>query len=141
VRVVFPFLWATTQRVAIDTKNAEEKSILVPLTNSLYVKGQLADPDHVLVDVGTGFYVEKVPAVITLPLLTLRFSPSPSKFLAQPHSIPRFHQPSTPASPMIMTTIPRKPPKSSCLFQRERRVEGCGETERDRGENELRKLT
>ncbi|KAG7292138.1 hypothetical protein NEMBOFW57_002171 [Staphylotrichum longicolle] len=37
----------------------KEKSILVPLTNSLYVKGQLADPDHVLVDVGTGFYVEK----------------------------------------------------------------------------------
>ncbi|KAK4035271.1 Prefoldin [Parachaetomium inaequale] len=35
------------------------KSILVPLTNSLYVKGQLADPDRVLVDVGTGFYVEK----------------------------------------------------------------------------------
>ncbi|KAK4240720.1 Prefoldin [Achaetomium macrosporum] len=37
----------------------KEKSILVPLTNSLYVKGQLADPDRVLVDVGTGFYVEK----------------------------------------------------------------------------------
>jgi prefoldin alpha subunit len=34
--------------------------VLVPLTNSLYVKGRLADPDHVLVDVGTGFYVEKV---------------------------------------------------------------------------------
>jgi prefoldin subunit 5 len=32
----------------------------VPLTNSLYVKGQLSDPDRVLVDVGTGFYVEKV---------------------------------------------------------------------------------
>ncbi|KAK4127141.1 Prefoldin alpha subunit [Parathielavia appendiculata] len=37
----------------------KDKSILVPLTNSLYVKGQLADPDRVLVDVGTGFYVEK----------------------------------------------------------------------------------
>lgn len=48
------------------TRPTEEKSILVPLTNSLYVKGQLADPDHVLVDVGTGFYVEKVTAVITL---------------------------------------------------------------------------
>lgn len=32
----------------------------MPLTNSLYVKGKLADPDHVIVDVGTGFYVEKV---------------------------------------------------------------------------------
>ncbi|GAB1311359.1 subunit of tubulin prefoldin [Madurella fahalii] len=37
----------------------KDKSILVPLTNSLYVKGQMADPDKVLVDVGTGFYVEK----------------------------------------------------------------------------------
>ncbi|KAK3903671.1 Prefoldin [Staphylotrichum tortipilum] len=37
----------------------KEKPILVPLTNSLYVKGRLADPDRVLVDVGTGFYVEK----------------------------------------------------------------------------------
>jgi prefoldin alpha subunit len=42
------------------TPESEDKSILVPLTNSLYVKGQLADPDRVLVDVGTGFYVEKV---------------------------------------------------------------------------------
>ncbi|KAJ9164557.1 Class II aaRS and biotin synthetase [Coniochaeta hoffmannii] len=37
----------------------EKKDILVPLTNSLYVKGKLADPDRVIVDVGTGFYVEK----------------------------------------------------------------------------------
>ncbi|WEW55850.1 subunit of tubulin prefoldin [Emydomyces testavorans] len=41
-------------------KRAEEKrEILVPLTNSLYVKGQLADREKVIVDVGTGFYVEK----------------------------------------------------------------------------------
>jgi prefoldin alpha subunit len=32
----------------------------VPLTNSLYVKGKLSQPDRVIVDVGTGFYVEKV---------------------------------------------------------------------------------
>ncbi|OBR15955.1 Prefoldin [Colletotrichum higginsianum IMI 349063] len=37
----------------------EEKSVLVPLTNSLYVRGELSDPKHVIVDVGTGFYVEK----------------------------------------------------------------------------------
>ncbi|KAH8425926.1 subunit of tubulin prefoldin [Aspergillus melleus] len=35
--------------------------ILVPLTSSLYVKGKLADREKVLVDVGTGFYVEKTP--------------------------------------------------------------------------------
>ena len=34
--------------------------ILVPLTGSLYVKGKLADREKVIVDVGTGFYVEKV---------------------------------------------------------------------------------
>ncbi|KAK1724541.1 prefoldin [Colletotrichum acutatum] len=36
-----------------------DKSVLVPLTNSLYVRGELSDPKHVIVDVGTGFYVEK----------------------------------------------------------------------------------
>ncbi|EQB43840.1 hypothetical protein CGLO_17465 [Colletotrichum gloeosporioides Cg-14] len=36
-----------------------ERSVLVPLTNSLYVRGELSDPKHVIVDVGTGFYVEK----------------------------------------------------------------------------------
>lgn len=34
--------------------------ILVPLTSSLYVKGRLTERGKVLVDVGTGFYVEKV---------------------------------------------------------------------------------
>ncbi|TVY50428.1 putative prefoldin subunit 5 [Lachnellula cervina] len=35
------------------------KPILVPLTASLYVPGTLADTENVIVDVGTGFYVEK----------------------------------------------------------------------------------
>ncbi|RSL70527.1 hypothetical protein CEP54_001713 [Fusarium duplospermum] len=34
-------------------------SVLVPLTNSLYVRGELSDAETVLVDVGTGFLVEK----------------------------------------------------------------------------------
>lgn len=37
----------------------QDKPILVPLTSSLYVPGKLADTEHVIVDVGTGFYVEK----------------------------------------------------------------------------------
>ncbi|KAI2616462.1 Prefoldin alpha subunit [Hypomontagnella submonticulosa] len=37
----------------------EDNSILVPLTNSLYVRGTLASASHVVVDIGTGFYVEK----------------------------------------------------------------------------------
>ncbi|KAL3458816.1 Prefoldin [Aspergillus heterothallicus] len=36
--------------------------ILVPLTTSLYVKGRLVDREKVLVDVGTGYYVEKTAA-------------------------------------------------------------------------------
>ena len=35
--------------------------ILVPLTPSLYVPGKLASTETVLVDIGTGFYVEKTP--------------------------------------------------------------------------------
>ncbi|KAK3384729.1 hypothetical protein B0T24DRAFT_673502 [Lasiosphaeria ovina] len=38
---------------------SKKKEVLVPLTNSLYVKGLLSEPDKVIVDVGTGFYVEK----------------------------------------------------------------------------------
>lgn len=32
---------------------------LIPLTPSLYVPGKLSDPSRVIVDVGTGYYVEK----------------------------------------------------------------------------------
>lgn len=44
--------------------------ILVPLTSSLYVKGKLADREKVIVDVGTGFYVEKVCASCLLDCYT-----------------------------------------------------------------------
>ncbi|KAH9850448.1 Prefoldin alpha subunit [Lenzites betulinus] len=39
-----------------------EKTILVPLTNSLYIPGRLSDAEHVIVDVGTGYYVKKTRA-------------------------------------------------------------------------------
>ncbi|CAK4032343.1 probable prefoldin subunit 5 [Lecanosticta acicola] len=39
--------------------SVKDKPLLVPLTSSLYVPGTLADEKNVLVDVGTGFYVEK----------------------------------------------------------------------------------
>lgn len=47
---------------SIETGVIEAKAdqeILVPLTGSLYVPGKLADREKVIVDVGTGFYVEK----------------------------------------------------------------------------------
>jgi len=40
-------------------KLKEGDSVLVPLTVSLYVPGQLANKDKLIVDVGTGYYVEK----------------------------------------------------------------------------------
>ncbi|KAI9183848.1 subunit of tubulin prefoldin [Blastocladiella emersonii ATCC 22665] len=43
---------------AIQPANAG-KQVLIPLTNSLYVNAKLADPDRVIVDVGTGYFVEK----------------------------------------------------------------------------------
>jgi prefoldin alpha subunit len=42
----------------LDSKNGQ-RPILVPLTSSLYVPARLADTEKVIVDVGTGFYVEK----------------------------------------------------------------------------------
>ncbi|XP_034442341.1 prefoldin subunit 5 isoform X1 [Hippoglossus hippoglossus] len=41
------------------SKNNKGKKLLVPLTSSMYVPGTLNDVEHVLVDVGTGYYVEK----------------------------------------------------------------------------------
>lgn len=43
----------------IANRSPLDKTLLVPLTSSLYVPGKLASTSHVLVDVGTGFYVEK----------------------------------------------------------------------------------
>lgn len=44
---------------AVDASN-KDKTILVPLTSSLYVPGKLANVEKVIVDIGTGYYVEKV---------------------------------------------------------------------------------
>ncbi|PAV18190.1 Prefoldin alpha subunit [Pyrrhoderma noxium] len=48
----------------IKPDNAD-RTILVPLTNSLYVPGKLSDTEHVIVDVGTGYYVKKTRADAT----------------------------------------------------------------------------
>ena len=40
----------------------------MPLTNSLYVPGKLCDLENVIVDIGTGYYVQKV---VVFTLLTL----------------------------------------------------------------------
>ncbi|KAH8177509.1 prefoldin subunit domain-containing protein [Sarocladium implicatum] len=45
--------------VQARSSSQSSKSVLVPLTNSLYVNGELTDTETVLVDVGTGFLIEK----------------------------------------------------------------------------------
>ncbi|CAH8436678.1 unnamed protein product [Schistosoma bovis] len=51
------------------TTEKENKDILVPLTSTLCVPGKLSDPSHVLVDIGTGYYVE-----MTVPEAESHFS-------------------------------------------------------------------
>ena len=44
-------------------KEREGHEVLVPLTGSMYVPGVIKQTEKVLVDVGTGYYVEKdIPA-------------------------------------------------------------------------------
>ena len=59
------------------------KTILVPLTNSLYVPGKLCDPDHVIVDVGTGYFVRKV----CLPTVLLPYAVDPSDYNRRAHRL------------------------------------------------------
>mmetsp|Transcript_7625 Transcript_7625/g.23118 ORF Transcript_7625/g.23118 Transcript_7625/m.23118 type:complete len:158 (+) Transcript_7625:99-572(+) len=40
----------------------EGREILVPLTSSVYVPGQMQSTSTVMVDLGTGYYVEKTPS-------------------------------------------------------------------------------
>ncbi|TLD34418.1 putative prefoldin subunit 5 [Venturia nashicola] len=42
-----------------DSTSPQVKQILVPLTSSLYVPGTLANSEKVILDIGTGFFVEK----------------------------------------------------------------------------------
>jgi prefoldin alpha subunit len=42
-------------------EETEGKEMLVPLTGSLYVPGKLGIVDKVLMDIGTGYFVEKSP--------------------------------------------------------------------------------
>jgi len=41
------------------TPESKGKEILVPLTSCMYVPGQISDAEKLLIDIGTGYYVEK----------------------------------------------------------------------------------
>ncbi len=56
------------QRLAASKENARSVAqmtvgdqIMVPLTGSVYVPGNICDITKVLIDIGTGFFVEKTP--------------------------------------------------------------------------------
>ncbi|KPI99969.1 putative prefoldin subunit 5 [Papilio xuthus] len=46
----------TVEKLTPSTKG---KTILVPLTSSMYVSGTIADTENVIIDIGTGYYVQK----------------------------------------------------------------------------------
>ncbi|OCT95905.1 prefoldin subunit 5 [Xenopus laevis] len=45
--------------LTVLNKSNEGKHLLVPLTSSMYVPGTLNDVSTIMIDVGTGYYVEK----------------------------------------------------------------------------------
>ena len=54
--------FATAQNTLKELSPAssvDNKDIMIPLTESLYVPGKIKDPSRVMVELGTGFYVEK----------------------------------------------------------------------------------
>lgn len=72
--------------------NLQDKTILVPLTNSLYVPGKLSNPDYVIVDVGTGYFIQKVCTTVpplVAHLIRLHLEPGPGREIL--HREGRFH--------------------------------------------------
>ncbi|CAG9787289.1 unnamed protein product [Diatraea saccharalis] len=41
------------------TPQTKGKTVLVPLTGSMYVPGTIVDTDNVIIDIGTGYYAQK----------------------------------------------------------------------------------
>lgn len=55
-------LTASKENAAQIAEMSNDREIMVPLTSSIYVPGRLTDTKMVLIDIGTGFFVEKSPA-------------------------------------------------------------------------------
>ena len=59
LRAVAARLNASTTAISELSPASEGKDIMVPLTESVYVPGRIREPNKFLVELGTGFYVEK----------------------------------------------------------------------------------
>ena len=44
----------------VGDDDSAAKEILVPLTESVYIPGKVKNPNKILCDVGTGYYIERV---------------------------------------------------------------------------------
>jgi len=52
-------LTASSNAISELSPSSEGKEVMIPLTESVYVPGKLREPKKLLVEIGTGFYVEK----------------------------------------------------------------------------------
>lgn len=43
----------------VKSLSADKKEILVPVTGSMFVRGEIEDTENVLIDIGTGYFIEK----------------------------------------------------------------------------------
>lgn len=53
------------------TPATKGKTVLVPLTGSMYVPGTIADTDNVIIDIGTGYYAQKVRSLTVLKIIIM----------------------------------------------------------------------
>jgi len=52
-------LHASQNAISELSPSSDGKEVMIPLTESVYVPGKLREPNKLLVEIGTGFYVEK----------------------------------------------------------------------------------
>lgn len=55
-------LTASSNAISELSPSSEGKDIMIPLTESVYAPGMIREPNKLLVEIGTGFYVEKKPS-------------------------------------------------------------------------------
>ena len=81
----FKVCQSSVHEVEIKSNEPTSAEVLIPLTSSVYVPGKLAkNLDKVLIDIGTGYFVEKVHypnpmgiwSIILYPLVEPRRSPT-----------------------------------------------------------------
>lgn len=59
----------SVEKITPETKG---KTILVPLTGSMYVPGTILDTDNVIIDIGTGYYAQKVSFFLDVSINNLQ---------------------------------------------------------------------